>query len=163
MDKYLQYDHLELSEDASFIRWAKGSESRDENNWDEWLEKNADKREAIEKAKSIVLAMKFVSDTPSKETEEKVWSGITEKINTPTETKTLEKSRLPKLIQMVALGAAAAVLLFFFFQNTGESYDTLVSVPYASVADIELPDGERLMAATRMPKPLQAAPAQRRA
>lgn len=144
MDKYLQYDHIELSEDISFIRWAKGSESRDENNWDDWILQHPNQKETVDKAKSIVQGMKFMTDSPSKAVEEKVWSGISKEINTETSIAPKVKSKMPRIIRLATLGAAAAVLLFFFFQNIGNSYDTTVNVPYAKVENITLPDGSEV-------------------
>jgi len=140
MDKYLQYDHLELSEDPSFIRWAKGSESRDDLDWDEWLVKHPDKAELIAKAKKIVLAMKFIEVNPDAEVENKVWEEITSNINT--------KESAPKrslLIRLLPYGAVAAVALIFFIFNLGNNYDTNINVALAKKENITLPDGSTVV------------------
>ena len=141
MDKYLQYDHIELSEDPSFIRWAKSSTPLDDKNWDEWLINHPNKAETAAKAKSIVLAMKFVNDTPSKETEEKIWSSISNEINTVNQEEKKSRTSRRGVLKMIAYGAAAAIALILLFQNIGNDFDTTVNVPYAKTETINLPDG----------------------
>jgi transmembrane sensor len=145
MDKYLQYDHIELSEDSSFIRWAKDSNTQDENNWEEWLVNHPEKAEKVEQAKSIVLAMKFALEKPTKETEDKVWSKISSTINSD-QLPSLDKKRNRRgIIKMLMYGAAAAVAVFFIFQNIGNDYDTSVNVPFAKTENVTLPDGSKVM------------------
>ncbi|MEM9548482.1 MAG: FecR domain-containing protein [Bacteroidota bacterium] len=140
MDKYLQLDHLELSEDPSFIRWAKGAESRDDNDWDRWLVNHPEMQEIVDKAKSIVLAMKFVQDQPTPGAENRVWGKISSDINT----KKIDLESRPKkavvkrLLPFVAVAALALLLLIF---NIGNEYDTSVNVPLAKTETITLPDG----------------------
>ena len=145
MDKYLQYDQIELSEDPSFIRWAKGSEPRDDNNWEEWITNNPNKMETVEKAKSIVLAMKFVSETPSKKTEEKVWSEISTRINSEQGSTHKTKPSRSHAIRMLMYGATAAIVLFLLYINIGNNFDTSISVPFASVDFVTLPDGSKVV------------------
>ena len=140
MDKYLQYDHLELSEDPSFIRWAKGSESRDNLDWDDWLVNHPEKADLTAKAKSLVLAMKFVEDKPEAEVENKVWNKISSDINTQE-----SKPRKSLIIRLLPYTAVAAVALIFFIFTLGNSYDTNVNVPFAKTENITLPDGSTVV------------------
>ncbi|MDF1694968.1 MAG: FecR domain-containing protein [Saprospiraceae bacterium] len=144
MDKYIQYDHLELSEDPSFIRWTKGSKSEDNNDWDRWLKEHPEKKAEVLQAQSIVKAMKFVVEEPKQELEDKLWNAISSEIQStqsPSETKSVGRTRILKLL---TYGAVAAVLLFVLFQNIGNEFDTTVHVPYAKVENITLPDGSEV-------------------
>ncbi len=140
MDKYLQYNHLELSEDPSFIKWAKGSEAHDGQDWDGWLVNHPDKADLVAKSKSIVLAMKFVEDKADEGVEDKVWNSITTSINE--EDKVQEsKPKQGVLRRLLPFAAVAAVALIFLIFSLGNDYDTSINVPYASIKNITLPDG----------------------
>lgn len=144
MDKYLQYDHLELSEDPSFIRWAKGSTSRDDLDWDGWLVNHPEKTELTTKAKSLVLAMKFVEDHPKEGTEKKIWNNIASEINNEDASqKPIQKKSI--LVRLMPYAAVAAVALIFFIFNLGNNYDTSVNVPFAKTESITLPDGSTVV------------------
>ena len=146
MDKYLQYDHIELSEDPSFIRWVRGSKTRDENNWEEWLVNHPDKADEVGRAKSIVQGMKFVTEKPTQATQDKVWSKISTTINTEQTPVINIRSNRPRIIKMIMYGAtAAAIVLLLLFQNIGNDYDTSVSVPFAKIENVRLPDGSEVM------------------
>lgn len=144
MDKYLQYDHLDLSEDPSFIRWAKGSAMRDTQNWSEWLESHPEKADTVDKAKSIVLAMKFVGDKPKKGQENKIWDGISSKINVENDAQPKQKPAKHRLIRLLPYVAVAAVALIFLIFNLGSDFDTTVSTPFAMSENIILPDGSKV-------------------
>lgn len=145
MDKYLQFNHLELSEDPSFIRWAKGSESRDSQDWNQWVVDYPDKADSVDKAKSIVLAMKFAEDKPEKDTENKVWNNISSRINEKTDQSTKKKPTQKRLIKLLPYAAVAAVALIFFIFNLGNDYDTSLNVPFAKTENITLPDGSTVL------------------
>jgi len=142
MDKYLHYDHLELSEDPSFIKWVKGSSSEDPQDWDAWVARHPDKHQLVEDAKRIVLSMKFDLDNPPKESEDKVWARIQETTQKKTSS---EKPKLARrrLLLFIPYAAAAALVLAFII-NLGGAYDTSISTPYASVEKIILPDGSEV-------------------
>ena len=140
MNKYLQFNHTELSEDPSFIRWAKGSVSRDDNDWDGWLVNHPEMNEVVSKAKSIVLAMKFVQDQPQLGVENSVWDKISTEINT--NVVDLEAKPVQGIVRRLLPYAAVAALLFLLLIfNLGNEYDTSVNVPMAKTETISLPDG----------------------
>jgi len=140
MDKYLQFNHLELSEDPSFIRWAKGSESQDGLDWDGWLVNHPERKETIEKAKSLVLAMKFAEDRSPEGVEDKVWGRISSSINEK-EIPGESNSRRSFVIRMLPYVAVAALALLVLYFNFGNNFDTTVNVPYAKMENVTLPDG----------------------
>lgn len=145
MDKYLQYDHLQLSEDPSFIRWAKGSKARDNNDWDSWLTNHPEKTEEVADAKLLVLSMKFVEDNPSVEVENNVWNNISTSINTKdVNPKSARKQSVVR--RFLPYAAVAAVALLFFIFNLGNDYDTSIMVPLAKIENITLPDGSTVSA-----------------
>ena len=145
MDKYLQYDHLELSEDPSFIRWAKGTETRDNNDWDGWMINHPEKVDDANKAKSIVLSMKFVEDNPSTEVENKIWNKISTNIKAEQSTIKEVNPRRKTLIRMLSYGAVAAVALILLIFNLGNNYDTSINVPFAQIKNVTLPDGSNVI------------------
>jgi len=145
MDKYIQYDHLQLSEDPSFIRWAKRSEARDNNDWDGWLVNHPEKANDVANAKTLVLAMKFVKDNPSAEVEDKVWNKISSDINGEQSTTREINPRRTTMIKMLSYGAVAAVALILLLMNIGNDFDTSVQTPFAKVENITLPDGSEVM------------------
>jgi len=145
MDKYLQFNHLDLSEDPSFIRWAKGTEARDRQDWDGWLVNHPDKVDLVDKAKSIVLAMRFVVDKPSIGVEDKVWDKISTDINAATKPVLQEKPERSLLIKMLPYVAVAAVALILLLMNIGNEFDTSVQTPFAKVENIMLPDGSEVV------------------
>lgn len=144
MDKYLHYNHIELSEDPSFIKWTKGSADAEKNDWDQWLEIHPEKANDVEQAKAIVLAMKFVEQNPTEIQKDAVWAKIRAEVNTPKESVADQKPRRRGIIKMLAYGAVAAVALILLFQNIGDNYDTTVNVPFAKVERIQLPDGSNV-------------------
>ena len=144
MERYLQYDHLELSEDPSFIRWTKGSSAKDNNDWDQWIQDHPEKMPIVEQAQSIVNAMKFAVEEPNKASKEKIWQNITAEINTEKNTTVKKTNGRAKVLRMITYGAVAAILLFVLFQNIGSDFDTTVQVPYASVENVVLPDGSEV-------------------
>ena len=144
MDKYLQYDHLELSEDPSFIRWAKGSQARDEIDWDGWLDTHPDKARMVSDAKSIVRAMKFVDDSPAPETENKVWNKIASDITTDKDTIGDLKNNRSRIFRLLPYVAVAAVALILLIMNIGNGFDTSVQTPFAKIENIALPDGSKV-------------------
>ena len=145
MERYLQYDHLELSEDPSFIRWTKGSSAKDNNDWDQWIQDHPEKMPIVEQAQSIVNAMKFAVEEPNKASKEKIWQNITAEINTEKNTTVKKTNGRAKVLRMITYGAVAAILLFVLFQNIGGGFDTTVQVPYASVEKVVLPDGSKVV------------------
>ena len=145
MDKYLQFDHFELSEDPSFIRWAKGSPARDEHDWDNWLLNHPDRAEIASKAKTIVLAMKFVKDVPTAKTEEKVWNNISTDITKNKSSSQIEKPNRRQIFKLLPYAAVAAVALLLFYINISSDYDTSFDTPYAKIENITLPDGSEVI------------------
>lgn len=144
MERYLQYDHLELSEDPSFIRWTKGSSTKDSNDWDQWLQDHPEKKPIVEQAQSLVNAMKFAVEETSKASEDRLWNTISSEINGTQNTTIKAINRRAAVVRMITYGAVAAVLLFVLFQNIGSDFDTTVQVPYANVEKVVLPDGSEV-------------------
>lgn len=143
MDKYLQFNHLELSEDPSFIRWAKGSESTDDLDWDGWLANHPEMNETVQKAKSLVMSMVFVTEEAPIQTADAVWNRISTSINT-SEKVSDPIQRRGLLVRMIPYVAAAAVALLLFIFQFGDGYNTTIRVPLAKVDNIELPDGSKV-------------------
>jgi ferric-dicitrate binding protein FerR (iron transport regulator) len=143
MDKYLQYNHLELAEDPSFIRWAKGSKPLDSQDWEAWLADYPEKADAVAKAKEMVMAIKFVDDIPSKELENKIWSEISVDIHNRPSIEMKPKSN--RLIKMLPYMTAAAVALILILMNIGSDFDTTFETPLAMVENITLPDGSEVI------------------
>ena len=141
MDKYLQYNYSELSEDPSFIRWAKGSPPSDDHDWNKWIADHPEMKEKTDKARALVLAMKFKSDKPESGVEDKIWSKISSSIKEDlqqTEAKVIKRRALVRFLPYAAVAAIALLLLYF---NIGGQFDTNVSVPMAQVKTVTLPDG----------------------
>ena len=141
MDKYLQYNYSELSEDPSFIRWAKGSPPSDDQDWDKWISDHPEMKEKTDQAKSLVLAMKFKKDEPEIGVEDRIWSKISSSIEEDleqTEAKIIKRRTFVRYLPYAGVAAIALLLLYF---NIGNQFDTHVSVPLAQVQTITLPDG----------------------
>ena len=112
MDKYLQYNHLELADDPSFIRWVKGSTPRDDQDWEAWLVDYPEKENVVAQAKEMVLAMKFVDDKPSLKLENEIWSEISADIKAkPRSILNPKPKGLIRLLPYVAVAAVALILL----------------------------------------------------
>ncbi len=145
MDKYLQFNHLELAEDPSFIRWVKGSEARDSLDWDRWLVNHPNKTDLVDEAKSLVLAVKFVDDKPSAGAEDKIWNSISEGIDSEVKPTYESKPKRSQLIRMLPYGAVAAMVLILLIMNIGNDFDTSVQTPFAKIENIKLPDGSEVI------------------
>lgn len=144
MDKYLQYTPLELAENDSFIRWAKGNPREGDLDWDTWLSANLEKSPDIQSAKDIVSSIVFSQETIPKATQEKVWSKINEKISASKNIDVPKTKQKTSIIKWISYGAVAAVALVLLMMNLGSDYDTTVRTPYALNKTVELPDGSKV-------------------
>jgi len=141
MKKYLHFDHLELAEDISFIKWVKGSKQVDKKDWDAWLKRHPEKADDVERARQIVKGMKFKQDLPILGKKDQIWENVNREIKESVNPKTQSKI---KSIFWYGAAAVAAVLTFFFVVNMGPSFDTTVQTPYATVESVTLPDGSEV-------------------
>jgi len=144
MDKYLQYDHIELADDPSFIKWAKGQKSQEGLDWDAWLSDHPNKEEDVKNAVQLVRNMQFVHDEAPQSVEDNIWSKINNDIQSKDKKSISETSNKGRVFRMLSYGAAAAVALILLLVNMGSDYDTTVSTSYAMVESVTLPDGSEV-------------------
>ena len=141
MDKYLQYTPIELADDDSFIRWAKGSSREGDMDWNTLLESNTEKASDVQLAKNIVLGIQFKEEPISQITEDKVWSKIKENINTESNSSQKKSSKRVSIFKLISYGAVAAIALVLLMMNIGSEYDTSVQTQFAMMQTVSLPDG----------------------
>jgi len=141
MDKYLQYNHLELADEPSFIKWAKGQKPEDNLDWDAWLSDHPHKEEDVKKAVQLVRNMQFVHDEAPQSVEDNIWSKINNDILSTDKKPTSATPQKGRILRMISYGAVAAVALLLLILNTGSDYDTTVTTQYAMIESVTLPDG----------------------
>ena len=56
---FTKYNSVELAQDASFIRWIKKKDSTSVKFWEQWLQDHPDKKDIVDEARRMVLAIQF--------------------------------------------------------------------------------------------------------
>lgn len=140
MDKYLQYDHFDLSEDPSFIQWIKYAASdNQQHNWDNWLRSNPQMEDTVQEAKLLVTGMKFKVEHPTQAVQDNVWQKITSDIDKPIVNQGTPQRR--RIIKLLSYGAVAAIGLVLLYVNLGTSFDTSINTNTGLNQVVSLPDG----------------------
>lgn len=134
MEKYLQYDTSDFSQESSFIRWVKGSSVNGDFDWDKWIAEHPEKQTEVKQARQLVSTMQIQQVEVPVGTQAKVWSEINEAID---HNKPIENRR--QILRWLPYAAAAVIGILLMF-NIGDT-TTTVQTPYASTKSIELPDG----------------------
>lgn len=134
MKKYLEFSSIDLAQETSFIRWAKGLSTSDD--WESWIEDNPSQSEKVQEAKSLVLSIKFKEYKTNKELENKLWNNINQKL----EEIPVKQTSRRKIIRMGMAAAAACMALYLVFDF---SFNDQVSIQtsFAKTKEISLPDG----------------------
>lgn len=134
MDKYLHYKALDLAQEPSFIQWVKGKESKNSEDWSNWLTQHPNMAGVVEEARRIVNSVVFKQEEIDSKIKDRLWNNINDQTNTNAQPKT-------SIIRLLAYGAAAAVAVFLVFTTVMSPYDTTVETSYAKTEFVDLPDG----------------------
>lgn len=143
MEKYLQYNHIDLASDQAFIAWVQGSTSSEDFDWAQWLIDHPEKGSVVEDAKSIVRGIQFKEDAIANQTEDQVWAKIAGNIGRDDKanqnTTSPRNGRIIRWSMLSAVAAVALILLIFNFGGSGD--DLIVQTQYAMTEKVMLPDG----------------------
>ncbi len=138
--KYTNYDAIDFAEDASFIRWVRGSDPKAKHFWESWQQAHPEKAGELKEAKVLVKAIKVIEEEPSKERIQNLW----DKIDVATVQKEKEASIVRRLNthKWMSYAAAACIgLIAFFYLYTSP---TTVNAGNGEHLVYKLPDNSRI-------------------
>ncbi len=144
MDKYLQYDYNDFTQEPSFVNWVRTSNKEDELFWNKWIEKNPEKNEEVEKARKVVSQLVFKEPKTEKALEDKIWSKIAAEtqgakvVNMPPNKNKESGGVIRKLMVFTAVAASLIAVMFVYL---GSDFDTNISTQLAETKTVNLPDG----------------------
>ncbi len=131
----------QLTEDESFIRWAKNSNKNDVDYWNNWIINNPNKIECVELAKTIVLGLTFNKKSVASEKINDELDKVLAKINS----RSASKDKISfKLFNYRNFAIAAILLLFISIGATlflSSEKGVVHKTAYGEILDLQLPDG----------------------
>lgn len=154
MKKYIDYTAEDFAADDHFIRWVLNPDPAVDSFWISWQAKHPQKKEAVDKARQLLLLIDFRKDHPAREAYQRVWESIEQEIehaesNAATKVIAIhqEKNTEPALQRpfirsgRIAASLAGVLLLsvlswLFFLKDPTVHYTT----DYGEIRTIVLPD-----------------------
>jgi transmembrane sensor len=132
-----------LLKDASFINWAKGTNKNDIEYWNSFIQKNPQRIESIETAKSVIIGIKFTKQLPSSHKVDEEFNKVLGKLQE--ETTTNHRFSIKGKLKAVASFSTAAIVLFMIswsgYTLYQEANTTLHKTNFGEIIDLKLPDG----------------------
>ncbi|MFT6795459.1 MAG: transmembrane sensor [Maribacter sp.] len=132
-----------LLKDTSFINWAKGTNKNDIEYWNSIIQKNPQRIESIETAKSIILGIKFTKQLPSCHKVNQEFNKVLDKLQE--ETTTNYRFSVKGKIKALASFSTAAIVLFIItwsgFTLYQDANTTVHKTNFGEIIDLKLPDG----------------------
>jgi transmembrane sensor len=124
-------------EDISFKNWAHQNNAADINFWESWIYRNPEQKEAVDKAKDLVLGISFQKEFVSKEKIDFKWTKLESKIQAQ---KTTPK-RSVRYLQSLSIAASIALIIsvgFYLFSGNSKITHT---THFGEILKIKLQDG----------------------
>lgn len=136
--QHLSSTTKELLRDESFILWCIEDTSDSDSHWDEWLEKNPDKKACLEQAKKTVLSIQLNDYKMPQKDSQQLFSRIRSSLE---DRQSLRRKRRLRIIYRYAAAACVAALMslvgtWIYFSSSTQNKD-LYSAFLASTIDSE--------------------------
>lgn len=146
---YKRFTVTDFLSDEYFQNWVIEPDEEANDFWNQWLNKNPDKRNTVEEAKEVLLNIKFKEDFPTAEQVRKALEENLSKINLPVEEE-VEKEKVVKISSFRNLRRIAAIFIgvlliggIVFYFNWKNATIT-VATNYGELKTIVLPDGSEI-------------------
>ena len=110
-DNYKKYEPLDFAQDDRFIRWVKDPEEADKTFWEQWQTEHPEKKEVLEAARRLVLAIKVEEKPVAPAQIDRLWA----RIDQATQEEAPRQARVISMRRILGYVAAASVMLLFFF------------------------------------------------
>ena len=118
---YTKYDAISLAQDESFIRWVKSGDAKTKQFWENWLQEFPDKKQVLEEARHLVLAISVKELEPSQTKIDALWNKIDAATTVSPQVQTTKETKIRRMtfVRGLSYAAAAAIVLLisFWFLN----------------------------------------------
>ena len=152
-DKYKNYSEADFASDIDFITWVKFADESSNLFWNRFVEIYPNQKLAVQKAVTIVNAMKVDSDNRNDHAADIVWQRIIDEIHQQVQFK---QQKQFKIIRVSLMAAASVVLLlvlsyFLFLKNNSDTKNTNIQIsktdvlPGGNKAVLTLADGSTII------------------
>lgn len=143
--KYNNFKVDDFIQDEYFQKWVLHSDTMTDNFWDNWLARNPDKKDVVEKAKEMVRLLASDEDRLAKEDFDAMWQNIVEQ-RTKSSTYDSHESKTTRFGPRAILRIAAVFVGLMALSIAIYQYDSFtsvndVSLPAESQITLELQDG----------------------
>ena len=143
MDQYRNYQTEDFLKNESFINWVLDPDGSEGQSWKAWMNANADKREAAQRAIDIIRSLDFRKETVAENFYVNLKQRIDDTIETDHSTP-VRKMRIRGLWLKAACVVAGIIVIGIAYFNRRPSY-TYFSTPYAAIKTVYLPDSTEVV------------------
>jgi transmembrane sensor len=141
-DKYKDYSATDLAADYNFVQWIKNPDSRNDAQWQQWLQKNPQMRSTVNEARLLVRSVAQPEYPGIQQSIDHVWQRIksTNAQELPVIPETPERSATPVWWRWAAVFIGFLMLaggVLYTIKNQPQEYQTA----YGETMEVDLPDG----------------------
>lgn len=146
---YKKFTITDFISDEYFQDWVIEPNEESNNFWEQWLNKNPDKRRVVREARDVLLHIKFKEDFPTAEQARKALEenlskirSLDEESNAVANAVRMNRFRNLRRIAAVFIGllVTGAAVFYFNWRNA----TTLVATNYGEIKTVVLPDGSTI-------------------
>jgi transmembrane sensor len=146
---YKKFDVTDFISDEYFQNWVIQPDEKINEFWNNWLERNPDKREQVEEAKKVLINIKFREDIPTAEEIQSALRKNLSKISLLEEenketAKVISLNKLNILLRIAAVFIGVILIGSVIFYFNWKDARTIVATNYGEIKTFRLPDGSEI-------------------